>query len=769
MFGFKISKFLLLNVFIVIFLLALPYLLFDGKLFLGGDDTRLFYSYPLEFIKYMNFYSWNNISSIGTNNSNQYLLPFLTFWYLLSLFIQSKVALHYLAFSFPLILGFIYFQKAAKEFFSFDEKNNAEVFIGSLFYIFSPILIINQLFIFLTTMWLIGLIPIVGYYLSRYLKNNIFSELFKASVWCFVFSSALFSIPWILGFILPLLVGIFFLVFMSKKEKILMTSKKIVKFFSFIFLTQSFWILSFIFSYLNIDKNSFAYRVISKGVQDTFTPTVLATATGTIIYPLLGLFHRQIPFDFGWALKDVFVNFYDKTFFLNSLYIFIVFIAILNYKKILDKDKRKIFIFLLISFTTSLYLFTINIGPLKNIFLFFKFIPGFVMFRNFYDKFAPGFVIIYSLLIVISLYIIRKKFKSYLVIYIVTILLIFLNFSTVRATVNSPLWGTKDIYRTITISEEYLNFMNMVKNRVPSTDNILTLPFGTSIYSVIKDKNTNNVYVGVSPVKIFSGVNDLSGHLSFNYSPEADTIDGFILNSDYKNLSKALFMHNVNYVFVTKNIPPEVKNTWIFDQQMLKEENSNFLGQIIGKRIIVSSNNNYELYETKRMNSLINSKNIYFQKISPVEYKIYLKNVSKNQILDFMDSYHGGWKLYLDKSPNLNFCVNPIINSFTNSTQCNEENTLFKISDINYFLIKPVFDSSHKMINGFYNEWTINPEYIRNNFNKNYYIENKDGSLDIEMTLYFKPQTYFYLGAVVTFFSFFFGVIYLIKKKYEKN
>jgi len=44
------------------------------------------------------------------------------------------------------------------------------------------------------------------------------------------------------------------------------------------------------------------------------------------------------------------------------------------------------------------------------------------------------------------------------------------------------------------------------------------------------------------------------------------------------------------------------------------------------------------------------------------------------------------------------------------------------------------------------NGWTIDSKYIKQNFPKEYYKENFDGSIDIELVLYFKPQKYFYLG-----------------------
>src|SRR5581483_10696093 len=108
-------------------------------------------------------------------------------------------------------------------------------------------------------------------------------------------------------------------------------------------------------------------------------------------------------------------------------------------------------------------------------------------------------------------------------------------------------------------------------------NSIFMVPFGSSLYSVIKDTNSNNVYLGVSPVKIFSGVNDISGHYSFNFSDEANTIDGDIINRNYKKLQHILFEHNINYVMITKNIPSEVKGSYAYNLDLIAKQDSQFL------------------------------------------------------------------------------------------------------------------------------------------------------------------------------------------------
>src|SRR5258708_25318089 len=103
--------------FTLLLLIVLPYYLFDNRLFIGGDDTRLFYVYPQEFLKAMAFFSWANVSSLGLYNPSFHFVPFLLLWSAVSHIVNSKITLDYLAFSLPLILGFIYFQKLLKSLF----------------------------------------------------------------------------------------------------------------------------------------------------------------------------------------------------------------------------------------------------------------------------------------------------------------------------------------------------------------------------------------------------------------------------------------------------------------------------------------------------------------------------------------------------------------------------------------------------------------------------------------------------------------------------
>lgn len=739
-------------------------------MYLGGDDTRLFYSYPIEFLKNATFFSWYKISSIGINGPSQYLAPFLLLTAVINYFIPSKVAMNYLALSMPLILGFIYFQKAIRELFKVEKKYFFEVYLGSIFYILSPILMIEQLFVFLISIWLIALIPILIYYFLKYLDTGRFKYVYVSAIWCVILSFALYAVPWIAGFLLPVIIGLLIASTFYSKKQIVSFLKRLLIFAGFILFTQAFWMAGFVSLYLDLGQDSFASKFLSKGFVDTFTPTILSTATGNILYPLLNLFHRQIAFDFEWKLKEVFIQFYDKIYLLNAIYIVVFYVGLMKFRTYLNDRNKKIFIFLLISFIFSLYFYTVNIGPLKNVFLLMGSIPGFTMFRNFFDKFAPGYVMLYSAVISISLIMVSKKFPKKRNIILCSFLLItLLNFIPVKETVNSVLWTTVDLKKTLIIPQEYINFMKKLDTNISPTNNILSVPFGTSAYTVITDDTVRkHVYVGVSPVKIFSGISDISGHYSFGYTPIADVVDNFIIKRDYAKLKNVMYEYNINYIMLTKNVPKALIDSYVFNTDLYKAQDKDFLNAITKKKVIESDNGNYILYEAKKKNNLINSANAMYKRISQVKYKIYVKNLQKKQAIELVDSYHAGWKLFLSKNSSSDFCYERNKKTFREPYECSGDEKLFENEDILYLFKKDIFRTSHSLLDGYANKWTIDPSYVKKNYDSNYYTVNKDGSINIELTMYFVPQTYFYVGTIFTVLLLVAGGIYSVKQK-KKN
>ncbi len=754
----------LLNISLVIGLLALPYVLFQGKYYLSGDDTRFYYLYPYKYFVEYTFTSWHHFSSGRANGPTQFMVPFLLVWSFLELVIPSKIVLGYLGFSLPLLLCFLFSQLYISELIS-GKSSKVEAFLASIFLVTSPIMYINQYFIFLSTIWLLPLIPLVSYLFLRYQKTKSFKYIAIAIIACFILSIGLFSIPWLLGYILPLIAGVTVVgILAGLKGKIKFIKSSFI-FFSCIVGSQLFWLISFAMTYFGKSEINFGSKVFSKEVADTFSPTVLATASGNIIYPLLNLFHRQIAFDSNWQLKHIFLNFFDKIYMFNIFFLVILFAGLLLYKKYLKVKQQRIYLIFLIAFLVSLFFFTVNIGPLKEVFLLMGKIPGFVMFRNFYDKCALAYIFFYSVLIGFSFSMIKAySIKFFRICVGVFVLLVAVNFTQIGNVVNAPLWLTENTGRNIMIPAEYIDFLEQVGKTVSTSNNIFTIPFGTATYSVIKDTDSDSVYTGTSPVKLFSGVNDISGFLSFYFS-EAHSI----INQDYKGLQDMLYGYNINYAFVNSNIPIQVLNTWVFDRRMNRALDSRFINNYLEKKpILVSSNGNYQLLQFKKRNTLLKAKNLTYRKVNETKFEIYIENLKGKDSLYYFDSFHPGWKLYMVKHPSLSFCSGE---SESNGViECKEAKRLFDGSELRLLFQKPVFEISHTVYSDYFvNKWEVDPAYIRSHFSKDYYKENKDGSIDFELVLYFKPQNYFYLGSIISVVIVLSSIILLSFKRRRKN
>lgn len=738
---FPNKLFILVNIFFILLFLLLPYYLFEGRLFLGGDDTRFYYSYPSEVLKSLSLFSWNNISSLPLFIPNHQYIPLLLISLFLEKILVSKVILSYFSFSLVMILGFVYFQKFIRELIG---KEYLISFTGAIIYILSPIIAASHLVYFLSPVWLVCLVPIISYYYVCFMRRGKSIDIVKVVIWSICLSLAFYAVVWIAAILVPLLCGIIiFSIFVENPFK--KRVKKTLVFISFIFSSQLFWLVPFAMSLRNVGENNLGVKPVSKEVVNSFAPTVLSIATGNIIYPLLTFYHRQIVFDFEGQLKYVFLNYFDHVLPLGLIFIIVLFLGIVNYRRSLNKDRQLVFLFFLFTFIAALYFFTVNIGVLKYIFLFFGFIPGFSVFRNFIDKFSLGYIFIYASMLSLCLLVIKKYSKFYFLLIFMTIAVVLINFVPIKQVINRPVWTTKNIYQTLYFPDEYLEFAEKVKSTIPTTVGVIAFPQNIASYAIITEDNAKNAYVGTSPFKFLTGVNDLSGTASFPSSISSNIVDS-ITDRNYQYLLISLSQINVGYLMVTSNVPPEVKNSYLFKKEYLRFQDEQLIRSITSRELIKSKLGNYKIYKIKNSTSLINSTgNVYFKKINPVKYKIVIKNLNSSEKFYFHETYHPGWKLF--------------------SNERNYKNTvLSNFLDVHYLLRKPIFDDSHHPLGAYGNEWVIKKETIVKNIDSSRYVLNKDGSIDVILTLYFLPQVYFYIGTVLSLVMLFLGFLGLYKK-----
>jgi hypothetical protein len=145
------------------------------------------------------------------------------------------------------------------------------------------------------------------------------------------------------------------------------------------------------------------------------------------------------------------------------------------------------------------------------------------------------------------------------------------------------------------------------------------------------------------------------------------------------------------------------------------------------KDLVVYENENYRshVYITAERETIY--KDIPYQNVvsvqkNPTEYTVQLSNISAPVFVNFSDNFDPNWKIR--------------IGAFAWD----------KVFGKNYFLPDGFHSESDAMLNSFY----IDPNYIRQNLPSSAYKVNPDGSIDLDLTIYFKPQSYFYLGLIIS-------------------
>ncbi len=138
-------------------------------------------------------------------------------------------------------------------------------------------------------------------------------------------------------------------------------------------------------------------------------------------------------------------------------------------------------------------------------------------------------------------------------------------------------------------------------------------------------------------------------------------------------------------------------------------------------------------------------KKVQFIQVTNSEYKVQIAHVTKPFYLQFTDSYHPDWRIRLGKF-----------------------DWYGMLGNNNYFLPKSLDTKNVAQLNSFY----IDPQDIIKNQSKDSYTVNNDGSINLDMTLYFSPQTDAYIGVIISVFTVLVLAIYFILsafKNYEKK
>lgn len=148
------------------------------------------------------------------------------------------------------------------------------------------------------------------------------------------------------------------------------------------------------------------------------------------------------------------------------------------------------------------------------------------------------------------------------------------------------------------------------------------------------------------------------------------------------------------------------------------------------KELTVYENSSYlpHIYLTSnqtKIEDLTSYRLVEHSYISPTQYEIRIENITTPSYLNFAETYHPDWSL---RPGNFTW-----YDALTHS---------------NYFIDEQI----HTKTETGFNSFLIDPEKICNEFDCEY---NEDGSYNINLTLYFKSQSYVYLGGIISLATLF--------------
>ncbi len=586
-------------------------------------------------------------------------------------------------------------------------------FLGSLMFAFNTYLIMRTN-VHLTIAVVNVLTPLIILYFLKFKDNP---NLKNGSIFLFLLTVGIiyeFRIMLIVFFTL-FIIGLFTLP--NKVNRRLLKSAFII--IVLLLLLNSFWILPTLFS----DKTQIS-SVINRNLWGE---------------ELFDLNHALALSEYHWTGGK-----YNQEFILTPIktYLWLIpiicFISLVILKKDNSSERREmIFVFSIVTLSGILLVKFVS-APFPNLYpwLYNTFL-GFNIYREpskFYLMISIGYLMLFSYSLNYLFKYIKNNLKRN----------IFFAFILVVLLINTIPLATKEIgglYVSQKEPQEYKELQNLFLNDTDYHYRTLWVPmyhqFG--YFNLLRPKVslwTTDFSTLQSP---FNNLTNMRADLSNFKNPKL--YSSVFLREDGKSIIDGL---NIKYIIIPTEQPESVERIFPYagkrEDYIAEFDKIKYLERADIGNLVIYENKNYSplfyLSNSVRLSEKPNlNKNVEFRLINPTKYSVEIKNLSSKYYLNFAETYNKDWKLKLNKA-------------------------------------EDVSNDFHITNDLLINIWTIDPQYIKDNYHKEYYKENPDVSIDVEMVLYFKPQSYFYLGLLISGTTLITCIGYLIydwKRNRNKN
>lgn len=398
-------------------------------------------------------------------------------------------------------------------------------------------------------------------------------------------------------------------------------------------------------------------------------------------------------------------------------------------------------------------------GPLEHIGLFLYQLPLFSAFRS-PDKIFLAIPLIY-LLTVVSLLDYTKIKAKYTVILFLTLIAIptpFFN-GKIYETLQK---GDGQYSYSVEIPKEYYSIQKIINEKTVS-GTIISLP-----HSVINSINWSNYpkwqFIGTDILHLLYRKPYITAN-SYDH-PQYQTKLSFQefnkKKSNPEELLRLIKKFSGHFIIFHKDIEPTSLKENAHTQNSL---------QTLANRseiLLRVSNDYFDLYEVPEKNfqplvSITNASG-FFQAINPAKIKVYAHLDDNQNALQFNQSFAPQWKIFLKKNPTFSWCETQEESLAGNWKECAPSRKFFEGEELSFLWKKSLAKDSHEISQDYANLWPISTETIKKNYPESFYRLNSDGSMDVEMVIFFYPQIYIYLG-MINILVFLSLVGYLIKNR----
>lgn len=606
--------------------------------------------------------------------------------------------------------------------------------IGSIIYTFSPYTIalispghFSQIIFF-------GLLPLVIIFFDRNLSEkkiqlNIFLKYFIVFLLCSSNFSNIASI-----YVLMLTLSIYSLLKVAV-EKTPITRVVINLFivaFSLI-ISNFFWVLSYITWFRQLTNLS------GETLQSLDNQVYLSVTKVNIA----NLFFGRAEWIFYLWNNNYYINNFPLIIFSS--------ISIFFFISILKKYKNK---FIAISVSMTLFGIFISKGPIEpfgNLFMwFYHNLFGFQIFRRPISKYEPVFLLFYFALSMVGIFLVTRKLSLRKFIVIVIIPICFALAYLIIIFIKSFQLTPFNIPSYYFEAEKYL-----IKDKVRQ---VLILP-GRHGLQPTYDKSINNLYASdfLYSTWHFPFDTPVDADFAVNYQKKIinPIMDRIRKDADICDLTKEagishiMLRHDISLINTFEDKPKNLSE--ILDSNKLIVEKKDFYSNE-GKGFTIYKINDKCTSNMIQISST-NKVKVDYQLINPVKIKVSISRLKNLSTLLFLNNFQPIWKLYISKYNN-NFFLN---NEDINVNTYPKKKVFFEGDELQFLTKKPLFEKSQKTNNkSWTNQWNIDPQYIKENYPDSYYQKNSDGSLNLQLTIYFQNQNYLYFG------FFLFGVVLLV-------